>query len=133
MGSITSYPPITTSTFTYQNVVAFSIPGTLTTTTGTLRWRTPLALTLLGTTAAVNTAPTGASIIVDVLKNGTTIYTTTGNRPTIAISGNATTSEPPPDVTSMVAGDYLTVNIAQVGSTIAGADLTVFVRYSRSA
>jgi len=61
---------------------------------------------------------------VDVNLNGTTIFGTQANRPTIAISGttNKTTGM---SVTSWADGDYLTVDVDQVGSTAAGANLTV--------
>lgn len=120
------------SAFYAEDIIPYSKTGTLTTGTGTIRYRFPWAATLLGVTAAVNTVPTGASIIADVNKNGTTIFTTQANRPTIAVNTNATSTEPTPDVTSMVAGDYLTVDIDQIGSTIAGADLTVIIRYRRT-
>ena len=114
-----------------DSLVTFSRAGALTVSTGVGRFRFPFAATILGVTAAINTAPTGASVIADVLKNGSTIFTTTGNRSTIAAGTNATTSEPTPDVTFIAAGDYLTVNIAQIGSTVAGSDLTLFIRYRR--
>lgn len=103
--------------------------GTLTTVTGGMKEynNSGKTRTIIGVRASVGTAPTGASIIVDVLKNGTTIFTGGTDRPTIAISG--TTDTGTPAVTSWANGDYLTVNIAQVGSTIAGADLTVQVWY----
>lgn len=113
-------------------LASFSRSGALVVSTGTGRFRFPFAATLLGVTAAINTAPTGAAVVVDVHKNGTTIFTSQANRPSIAISGNATTSEPAPDVTSVAAGDYLTVDVDQIGSTVAGSDLTVFVRYRRT-
>lgn len=67
------------------------------------------------------TAPTGASLIVDVNKNGTTIFTTQANRPEIAIDGHSDDSGTP-DVTSLSAGDYLSWDIDQIGSTVAGGD-----------
>lgn len=67
------------------------------------------------------TAPTGAALIADVNKNGTTIFTTQGNRPEIAIDGNADDSGTP-DVTSLSEGDRLSFDIDQVGSTLAGGD-----------
>lgn len=115
-----------------EDIVPYSKTGTLTVSTGTIRYRFPWAATLLGVTAAVNTAPTGASLICDVNKNGTTIFTTQANRPTIAAAGTATTTEPTPDVTAIVAGDYLTVDVDQIGSTVAGSDLTVMIRYKRA-
>lgn len=106
---------------------AFS--GTLTTATGALRVPIHTTGTVTSIRAMVNTAPTGAAIIIDVNKNGTTLYTTQGNRPTIAVSTNAVNATVP-DVTTLAAGDYLTVDIDQIGSTVAGANLVVSVRYS---
>jgi hypothetical protein len=120
------------SSYYADHIIPYTKTGVLTTSTGTIRYRLPWAATIIATTAAVNTAPTGAAIIVDVLKNGTTIYSTTANRPTIAISTFATTTSPTPDVTTLAAGDYLTVNISQVGSTVAGSDLSVFVELQRA-
>jgi hypothetical protein len=121
--------PLTTIEDTLNDqFIPFAFAGPLIVVTGTSRCRFPMAATIIGVSAACGTAPTGASVKVDVHKNGTTIYTTQGNRPDIAVSTNAA-SETTPDVTAMAAGDYLTVDVDQVGSTIAGADLTVFVRY----
>jgi len=84
------------------------------------------ALTVANITAGVNTAPTGASILVDVNKNGTTMFTTQGNRPTIAASGFSDAASVP-DVTSLAAGDYITIDVDQIGSTIAGSNLVVSI------
>jgi len=74
-----------------------------------------------------DTAPTGASILVDVNKNGVTIFTTQANRPEIAIAGHAADSGVP-DVTGLVEGDRVSVDIDQVGSTIpGGSDLLVTI------
>jgi hypothetical protein len=85
------------------------------------------ASTILSCRASVGTAPTGSSIIADVNKNGTTIFTTQANRPTIAISGNTSGAVTNMNVSALSAGDYLTVDVDQVGSTVAGADLTITV------
>ena len=108
--------------------ISFSQGGTLTTGTGQFRWynRTGATRTIQTVTASVGTQPTGASILVDVNKNGTTIFTTQSNRPTIAVSTNEDESGAP-DVTSLAAGDYLTIDIDQIGSTIAGSNLVVTV------
>jgi hypothetical protein len=106
----------------------FGVAGTLATLTGQARYYMASAQTILGTIASVGTAPTGASIIIDVFKNGTTVYTGGTNRPTISASGfvSATTIVAPA-VTALAIGDYLTVVISQVGSSIPGSDLTVTV------
>jgi hypothetical protein len=106
----------------------WSRDGDATITTGAMRWynRTGKTLTIHGAWAAAGTAPTGASLIVDVNKNGVTIFTTQANRPTITAGSNGGTLATP-DVTTLADGDYLTVDIDQVGSSIAGADVTVGV------
>lgn len=114
-----------------DDIAYFSRAGALTVSSGAGRFRFPFPVTILGVTAAIATAPTGASVVLDVNKNGTTIFTTQGNRPTIVAGANATASEQTPDVTSLVTGDYLTVDVDGIGSGTAGADLTVFVRYRR--
>lgn len=101
--------------------------GTIVTGTGKARIYCDKAYTIKSVRSSVNTAPTGAAILVDINKNGTTVFTTQGNRPSIAISGNTSGLVTNMDVTSLAAGDYIQVDIDQVGSTIAGADLTVQV------
>jgi|GEM_PF-3937057 len=70
------------------------------------------------------TAPTGSSIIVDVLVNNVTIFTNPANRPVIAASANNGLSTVI-NVPSWAAGAYMEVVLAQVGSTLAGSNLTV--------
>lgn len=102
----------------------FTVPSVIDVGTGAARFYIPQSLTITNVRVSVGVAPTGSSIIVDVYKNGSTIFTTPGNRPTIGV-GSFLDSSSVPDVTSLVSGDYLTVGIVQVGSVIAGSDLTV--------
>jgi len=77
----------------------------------------------------VNTPPTDSSIIVDIHKDGTTIFTNQANRPTIAAGaniGNTTTI----DVPSWAVGEYLEMDIDQIGSGTAGSDLTIHIIHS---
>jgi hypothetical protein len=83
-------------------------------------------LALIAVRVDVATAPTGSALVVDVNKNGTTIFTTQANRPQVAASAFFASSGTP-DVTSWAAGDTLSVDIDQVGSTIAGASMTVTI------
>lgn len=110
----------------YGHPVVFSRAGDLTADAGDGRYPVPQDGTIVSVRAAVGTAPTGSSLIVDVNKNGTTVFTTQANRPSIAVSGSSS-SAAVPDVTSVAAGDLLSVDVDQVGSTIAGADLSVVV------
>jgi hypothetical protein len=114
--------------FKTKSVQVFTILGSLTAGTGVSRFYPSSTITITSARASVNTAPTGASIIVDVLKNGTTIFTTQANRPTIG-SGSNVSSLAVPDVVSLSSSDYLTVNVSQIGSTVAGSDLTVLVEF----
>ena len=116
---------------TYREaVLVFTSPGTLSVSTGASRFRFPFNATLLGVSAACNTAPTGFGVIVDVNLNGTTVFTDPDERPQIAIGlfdtdeANSTLG-----VVAVETGDYLTVDIDSVGSGVAGSDLTVIVRY----
>lgn len=102
--------------------------GAIAVTTGQARFYFPIAATIVGVQIAVGTPPTGAAIIADVNKNGTTVFTTQGNRPQIAIGANSSAVKTP-DVTAVVAGDYLTVDVDQIGSTVAGSDLTAIIQY----
>ena len=61
-----------------------------------------------------NTGPTGAALIVDINKNGTTMYTTQANRPTIAYNdGDSKVDATLPDVVTIAAGDIITLDIDQ--------------------
>lgn len=107
----------------------FSKGGVLATATGTHRIYndTGRTLTILAVRASVGTAPTGAAIRVDVNKNGTSIYATTqANRPNIAVSTNTDLGETP-DTLTIANGEYFTIDIDAVGSTVAGSDLTVVI------
>lgn len=111
----------------------FTRSGTLTAGAGTHRYPVKGGTFQIQTIAAmVGTAPTGASVIVDVNKNGSTIYGTQSNRPTIAVSTNSATVGAH-TATTVTDGDYITIDIDQIGSTVAGADLVVVVRMQRIA
>jgi len=111
---------------------AYSKQGVQTVSAGTFRLPIDGTYAIVGTRLMLGTAPTGSSFILDVNKNGTTIYTTQGNRPTIVAAANAGGPGSTPDVTTLAAGDYLTVDIDQVGSGVAGSDLTVVVVVSKA-
>ena len=109
--------------------IVFSYSGVAATGSGTNRFPIVLPASIHGVVATAGTAPTGSSLIFDVNKNGTTIFTTQANRPLISVSSNIS-SIAVPDVTSVATNDYLTVDIDQIGSTIAGSDLVVVITFS---
>jgi hypothetical protein len=110
-------------------VYALSISGNLTVGTGKHRIYNDTGgqLTIRSVRASVGTAPVGASIICDVLKNGASVFTVTGNRPAIAAGANTSGKVTAIGTTTLNDGDYLTVDVAQIGSSTPGADLVVQV------
>lgn len=113
------------------NLVAiFTTEGDLAVDDNPLRLYNTLgrSVTISKVLLSVATAPTGAALIVDIHKDGTTIFTTQSNRPQVAAganSGYTTTIE----VATWADGEYLTMHIDQVGSTVAGADMVVHIVY----
>ena len=91
-----------------------------------LRFRVPFACVIKAVTVATDVAPTGASLIFDINKNGTTLFTTQANRPTIAAAG-VSASVTLPNVTTLAAGDVITVDCDQVGSTVASTGFTIAI------
>lgn len=119
---------------TLAMIIACSDETTNLTTTGNpkVTFRAPFAMTVVGLRANVNTAPTGADIIVDVNK-GTSIMTTnllriTAGQKTSLASG---TTQPNITTTAIANDDEITIDIDQIGSTIAGKGLKVTILYIR--
>jgi hypothetical protein len=108
-------------------VLVLSQGGTISASPGTARIYNDAgrALTIMAVRASAGTAPTGAPLIVDIKKTGVTIFTNSANRPTIAAGANTSGKVTNMDVTALADGDYLTVDVAQVGSVVAGSDLVV--------
>ena len=111
-----------------DQVFHYHIKGALNTSTGKQAIRMPFAGKISYVTAALTAAPAGSSAIVDLHKNGTTMYTTQGNRPTIA-AGSTYVTATLPDVLTWAAGDVLQLEVDQKGSSTAGSDLSVVVGY----
>lgn len=87
--------------------------------------------TIVKAVAVVKTAPTGASVIVDIERsadngaNWTSLWNSnTSNRLTIAASGRVAT-QTNFDITTFSPGDLLRIAVDQIGSTEAGRNLTV--------
>lgn len=108
--------------------IDFTIAGLLSVGTGQVPVYFHRAVTGLFVIAGLGSAPTGAAAIFDVNKNGTTIFTTQGNRPTVA-AGTLTDLSSTPDVTTAAAGDYITVDVDQIGSTLPGSNAVISVFY----
>ena len=89
----------------------------------------PRACTVTKVSVRVGTAPTGASLQIDLEKNGgaNSIFGT--NDYVEITAGASANSSVDMDGTNSVlaADDYLEIDIDQVGSTIAGVDLTISI------
>ena len=77
-----------------------------------------------GDVGYIDTVCTGAVLICDVLKNGTSIYST---KPQFAVSTNAITAGVI-STTAFVSGDRVTFKVTQIGSTIAGSGLRFMLK-----
>lgn len=111
-----------------RSVLKLEAAGTLTTGIKD-RWIAPFGCEIVNVTAVVGTAPTGATLIVDVEKDGVTIFTTQANRPVVPIAGTESPVSARPDVTQVAAGEVLALQVDQIGSTVAGADLDVSIQF----
>jgi hypothetical protein len=97
----------------------------LTAGTNKIRFRMPFAATLLAVRAAVNTAPTGSTLIVDINEAGTTVLSTK-----LSIDASETTSTTAAvaaviSESSLADDAEISIDIDQIGSTAAGAGLKV--------
>lgn len=113
---------------TGAHVVTYSISGALTVAAGTHRLynHSGATRTITKIAASVGTAPTGASILVDVNVGGSTIWSTQSNRVTVATSANVGT-QTTFNTTTIADGGYFTVDVDQIGSSVAGSDLVVTI------
>jgi hypothetical protein len=99
----------------------------LTTGTSVTTIRMPYAMIITEVRASVNTAPTGSTIIVDINQNGSSILST---KLSIDASEKTSTTAATPSVlstTSLTDDAEITFDIDQVGSTIAGKGLKVYI------
>ena len=81
--------------------------------------------TILKVFAYAKIAPVGTDIIFDINVNGTTIWTTQSSRFIIPDGENVGTEVGTIDVTALVEGDIITIDIDQVGSGTPGQDVTL--------
>lgn len=78
--------------------------------------------------AYANTGPVGADIIVDINKNGSSIWGSTPANRLKILAGAQSGSQTSFDTTSLALDDILTPDIDQVGSSTAGSDLVIAVK-----
>jgi hypothetical protein len=102
----------------------------LTTGTNKVRFRLPFAATLLAVRANVNTAPTGSTLIVDVNEAGTSVLSTKLSIDASETSSTTAATAAVISDSSLADDAEVSIDIDQIGSTVAGAGLKVslFVR-----
>ncbi|MFZ9959558.1 MAG: hypothetical protein ACO3GP_04130 [Candidatus Limnocylindrus sp.] len=99
----------------------------LTTGTAKVTFRMPYAMTLQAVRAGVTTAPTGSTLVVDINEGGTSVLSTklsidAGEKTSTTAATAAVISD------SALADDAeITVDIDQIGATVAGAGLKVWL------
>lgn len=99
----------------------------LTTGTAKVAFRMPYAFTLTDVRASVTAAPTGANLNVDINEGGVSILSTV-----LSIDAGektSTTATTPPVISDSTLADdaEITIDIDQIGSTLAGAGLKVYL------
>lgn len=99
----------------------------LTTGTAKATFRMPCAMTLTAVRASVTTAPTGSTLIVDINESGSTILST--KLSIDATEKTSTTAASAAVISDSALADdaEMTIDIDQVGATIAGAGLKVWL------
>jgi hypothetical protein len=85
----------------------------------------PFAGKIVKAWMVAKTGPTGASLIVDVNKNGTSIWDATQANRVRILAGATEGTQTAFDTTTFSAGDNFTIDVDQIGSTEAGQDVTV--------
>lgn len=88
---------------------------------------TTATLRVAGVRASVGTAPTGSALIIDVKRNGTSIYSAPDNRPSIPVGANTSGKNTQAEVTALTPGDYLTVDVVQAGTGTANLVVQILV------
>jgi pyridoxine 5'-phosphate synthase PdxJ len=104
----------------------------LTTGTNRVRFRMPFAATLLAVRASVNTAPTGSTLVVDINEGGTSVLGTKLSIDATELSSTTAASAATITDSSLADDAEISIDIDQIGSTVAGAGLKVALSVRRS-
>lgn len=126
-------PPLATmkwsapSELVTQSLIVAASDETTALTTGTAKstFRMPYAFTLSAVRASVTTAPTGSTIIVNIKESGTTILSSRITIDATLKTSVTSSSQPVISDTALADDAEITVDIDQVGSTVAGTGLKI--------
>jgi hypothetical protein len=104
----------------------------LTAGTNRVRFRMPFAATLLAVRASVNTAPTGSTLIVDINEAGISVLGTKLSIDATEFSSTTAASAATITDSSLADDAEISIDIDQIGSTVAGAGLKVTLSVRRA-
>jgi hypothetical protein len=104
----------------------------LTTGTAKVTFRMPYAMTLSSVRASVNTAPTGSTLIVDINEGGSTILSTKLSIDASELTSTTAATAAVISDTALADDAEITIDIDQIGSTIAGKGLKVVLKGTRA-
>lgn len=103
-------------------------PGDLQVWDGKVKWYPVRGIKIASIIASVGDAPAGGSVLLDVLKNGTSILGGTF----IEIPAGSTISPLLiPSTQDIIVGDYLTVNVSQIGPVEPGSNMVLRIVYRK--
>lgn len=100
----------------------YNYSGTLEVATGVKRLYLQQDFTLTSVHAYIDTAPVGASVDIQINKNGTSLQT-------ISVADGSTSGTSTGLTHSITANDYITVDITQVGTDTAGENLSLVLTF----
>lgn len=107
--------------------IAFHLHGDLAVETGAVSFIAPMNLTITNIKASVDVAPIGSSVLLDINKNGTSMYTG-GTYIMIPNTGTGIGYiQTLPTTKTIALGDVISVDVDQVGSTTAGKNLNLTI------
>lgn len=105
----------------------FYTTGNVVVKTGDLYWQIITAIEILEVQLYVKTAPLGSNLGIAVVKND-------GSQPSdeifsLQLAPGANTVQSSTAAVSLQAGDYLRINVLQIGNTFPGTDMIVSFKY----
>ncbi|MDD4971905.1 MAG: hypothetical protein PHT07_20965 [Paludibacter sp.] len=104
----------------------------LTTGTSKVTFHMPVSCTLTKVRASVNTAPTGATLIFDINESGTSVLSTKLSIDASEKTSRTAASQAVISDSSIANDAEMTIDIDQIGSTIAGAGAKIILYYLKN-
>ncbi len=102
------------------------LAGVLSVKVWEIEWVAPADFTLVNATGRVATAPAGSALIVDIRVGGVSIFSSNADRINVLAGSQSDTSATVDH--AVVAGDVLTFDVTQVGSSTSGSDMTIVLK-----